>query len=91
MSEFRNKRTNLCWAVRWESGKEENTSGRTEHLIGEANGTTQTDLFRTRAEAREWRDERYGYIRKRKDLLKAPHFWKIPRVVRVRVSIWEAA
>jgi hypothetical protein len=46
-------------------------------------------LFRTRAGARQWIDEKYGYIRERKDLQVAPHFWKIPIPVVVKVEIAE--
>ena len=44
-------------------------------------------LFRTREEAREHRDIRYGYIRDRPDLKKQPHGWLIPRAVKVRVEV----
>lgn len=44
-------------------------------------------LFRTRREAREARDQEYGYIRHRPDLRAAPHRWRLPDVVRVKVSI----
>lgn len=40
-------------------------------------------LFRTRAEARAWIKQEFGYIRARKDLRAAPHFWRMPRAVRV--------
>ena len=43
-------------------------------------------LFRTRREAREYINEKYGYIRTRKDLRAEPHFWRMPRAVRVSVT-----
>ena len=48
-------------------------------------------LFRTRREARAYIDERYGYIRQRKDLRQAPHFWRIPIALMVRVEIAAAS
>ena len=44
-------------------------------------------LFRTRAEARAWIEEHYGYIRTRPDLLRHPHYWRLPRPVRVTVTV----
>lgn len=46
-------------------------------------------IFRTRKEAREWIDRRYGYIRERKDLHSEPHCWRMPVAVRVKVEIAE--
>jgi hypothetical protein len=42
-------------------------------------------LFMTRSEARQWIDQKYGYIRSRKDLRTAPHWWRMPIPVKVRV------
>ncbi len=44
-------------------------------------------LFRTRAEARAYINEKYGYIRDREDLRRPPHSWRVPVAVRVRVSL----
>jgi len=46
-------------------------------------------VFRTRAEARVYRDERFGCIRNRPDLKAEPHGWKMPQVVKVSLSIEE--
>ena len=35
----------------------------------------------------EWIDEKYGYIRTRKDLCSAPHHWRIPTPVLVTVTL----
>ena len=43
-------------------------------------------LFRTRAEARAWIESKYGYIRTREDLKRAPHWWRVPTAVRVSVE-----
>jgi hypothetical protein len=46
-------------------------------------------LFRTRADARKWIENNFGYIRTREDLKIAPHWWKMPIAVKVRVEISE--
>jgi len=43
-------------------------------------------LFRTRREATVYRNDKWGYIRYRKDLRKEPHGWLLPKVVHVEVS-----
>ena len=49
----------------------------------------QLKLFRTRREARVWIEGKYGYIRNRPDLQIAPHNWRVPKAVRVTVTITE--
>lgn len=46
-------------------------------------------LFDTRAEAREYIRNEVNFIRKRKDLRAEPHGWKVPKVVKVKVTIQE--
>jgi len=46
-------------------------------------------IFRTRAEARAYREDRYGYLRDRPDLKLEPFGWKMPKVIKVIVSIKE--
>ena len=60
--------------------------GETKYLMWDYGPTPL--LFRTRREARAYRNERWGYIRTRKDLRTEPHGWLLPKVVRVSVS-WE--
>jgi hypothetical protein len=43
-------------------------------------------LFRTRAEARRWIEANHGYIRRRPDLQREPHGWRMPIAVRVEVT-----
>lgn len=64
------------WALLWRS-----TGG--QHLL--RGGDCNVMLFRTRQQARDHRDEKYGYIRDRPDLRRAPHGWKLPKVLRVTV------
>lgn len=45
--------------------------------------------FRTRRECRVWIEREYGYIRKRPDLRRPPHEWRVPRAVRVTVTVTE--
>lgn len=54
------------------------------HLIGITSGG-----WRTRAQCREWIEKQYGYIRDRPDLREAPHFWRVPRAVKVTVTVTE--
>ncbi len=70
------------WAALWRS--ENRLDGKTEYIICE---NLSPVLFKTRKKTREFIEERYGYIRERKDLREEPHGWKIPRPVRVKISI----
>jgi len=46
-------------------------------------------LFNSRREARHYSQEKYGYIKERKDLRSYPHFWRMPNVVKVCVTVDE--
>ena len=48
-----------------------------------------TALFRTRQQARDFREERFGYLRDRPDLKAEPHGWRMPRVVKVKIIVQE--
>jgi hypothetical protein len=75
------------WGILWKSDNQ--LDGKTEHFIFgsfyEPRGPGPS-LFKTRAEARAFRDKHYGYIRTREDLKREPHGWKLPRVVRVSAT-----
>lgn len=47
----------------------------------------RTAVFRTRAEARKHIEEKFGYMRDRLDLKQAPHGWRMPIPVRIKVSV----
>jgi len=47
----------------------------------------QIKLFSTRKEARKYNIQEYGYIKDRKDLRIYPHFWRMPNVVKVKITI----
>lgn len=44
-------------------------------------------LFKTRRQARAFRDEQYGYIAKRVDLRREPFGWCSPKVVRIECRV----
>lgn len=44
-------------------------------------------LFCTRAEARCYAEDRFGYIRQRPDLRREPHCCRVPQAVRVTIAI----
>lgn len=70
----------LRWALWWRSSS-------AEHFLWE---DLQPLLFTTRQAAREYAQERYGYILTRKDLRSPPHNWQIPKPIRVEVVFREA-
>ena len=70
------------WAVEWRS--DNRLDGRTRHFMWDG---VVPFLFRTRREAREHITERYGYIKDRPDLRREPCGWKMPRPVRILVSL----
>lgn len=63
------------WAIKWHVGFMWN--GATPHL------------FITRREAREYIEKDYGYIKTRPDLRNAPHYWRLPKAVKVEIMLKE--
>lgn len=72
-----------CWALLWMS--ENRRDGKRSHII--RGKDCLPALFRTRREARDFRDAKYGYIGARPDLQREPHGWKPPKVIRVTVEV----
>lgn len=70
------------WGGLWHS--ENKMDGVREHLLFR---DCLPVLFRTRREAREFIQEKYGYIAKRPDLQSEPHGWRVPKPVRVNVIV----
>ena len=71
-----------AWALEW---RQENVlDGRVRHIM---HGNGIPVLFRTRADAREWAERKFSYIRFRDDLRGEPHGWRMPRAVRVVVAM----
>lgn len=73
----------MIWGILWRS--ENKLEGKREHLIWDWKDPRRVTpkFFRTRAEARRYQQDRYGYIARRKDLRREPHGWKSPIVVKV--------
>jgi len=82
----------MAWGILWRS--ESQLDGKDEHLIGtwpygapiQYQGYN-TAVFRTRDDARKFLQEHYGFIKNRPDLRKEPHGWKMPKIVKVDVSV----
>ena len=72
----------MRWGVLWRS--ESRLDGKREYVKWYHSDPL---LFYTRAQAREWIAEHYGYLRTRADLKAEPYGWKMPKVVRVAVRI----
>lgn len=74
------------WAVQWYSRNR--LDGVTRHW--EWDYERGPVLFHTRAAARAFIREKYGYIATRPDLRAEPHGWRVPRAIRVSVVLKEA-
>lgn len=85
----------MPWAIEWRS--ENRLDGRTERLVGRFGMHTpacpdhlsgyRTMVFKTRQQARDFINVHYAYIRKRPDLQVEPHGWKMPRPIKVEVTV----
>lgn len=73
-------REQTAWSLKWRS--ENRLDGKYEYLMASVQ-------FDTRLKAREYLSEHYGYMRDRPDLMREPHGWKMPLVVKVRVIVEE--
>jgi len=86
--------SSLAWAVEWRSLK---AGGEVRFFVGRHRAPAQAvpenmeghdfALFRTRRAARDYIRRHYGYIAQRADLQAQPHGWRMPRPVRVRVTL----
>lgn len=72
------------WAAQWHSRNK--IDGDRKHICYE-NGLPA--LFRTRREAREYINRKYGYIRTRPDLKEEPHGWRLPSAIKVEIILAE--
>ncbi len=70
------------WAAQWHSHNK--LDGDHKHIIYE---NCVPQLFRTRREAREYINTKFGYIRTRPDLKTEPHGWRIPVAVKVTLDV----
>ena len=71
----------ILWGALWRQNSYLDGGPRT-HLI---NVKCLPVMFLTRRDARAFIEEKYGYIRTRKDLRAQPHGWRLPVPVRVKV------
>lgn len=72
------------WAGQWYSKNK--LDGVYKHLLCE---NCLPILFKTRRECRQFINDKYGYIKERKDLREEPHGWRLPRAVKVIIQILE--
>ena len=73
------------WGVLWRSVNE--LDGDTAHLVHDQEHHPRhvPVMFATRAEARAYIDDRFGYLRDRPDLRAEPFGWRMPVAIRVTV------
>jgi hypothetical protein len=74
--------------VRWgvlSRFSKESIDGARQYIVGDY--PRPTLCFTSRAQARAFINERWGYIAHRPDLRRAPHGWRMPIPVRVRITV----
>jgi len=71
-----------CWGIVWRS--QNARDGRQESLLWNY-GLPR--IFETRRKAREWIEGEYGYIRNRPDLRGEPLGWRMPKPVRITLTV----
>jgi hypothetical protein len=81
---MRHRASRKRWAVLWHS--ENKLNGKTVYFISNEG---EWMLFRTRQQAREWNEKEHGFIKGRPDLRGEPHGWRMPKIVRVVVTVTE--
>lgn len=70
------------WGLLWHSRNRLN--GLSEYIMWRSGRPL---LFDTRADARRYAQAHYGYITQRADLRSEPHGWRLPRPVKVVVTV----
>ncbi|MDP3740320.1 MAG: hypothetical protein Q8R02_23235 [Hyphomonadaceae bacterium] len=71
------------WAIQWRSANR--LDGYKTHLMADETGLPL--MFATRALGRAFAKKRYWFFRTRPDLTTEPHGWKMPRAVKVIVTV----
>ena len=79
-------RVEYKWAIKWQVVPELNETLANIYFVGNIHKDL---LFDTKTEAQWVIRGKYGYIAKRKDLRGRPHYWRMPKAVRVKVTIEE--
>jgi len=74
-----------AWGVRWESKNA--IDGVQRYLIGSCGVPPIPLMFETKRECLEYIKANYGYIRTRKDLRDEPHGWRVPKAIRIEVTV----
>lgn len=78
------KKSLVRWALKWHSKNK--ADGINEHIIFD---NCLPKFFLRRKVARMYANEKYGYIKTRKDLREEPHGWRFPRTIKVRITLEE--
>lgn len=90
-------KTVTTWAIKLRTS-DKSLDGETEKIMGGCGRYTVPSprlhgiygipaMFNSRAEARAFIEDNFGYIRERKDLQDYPHGWKMPIPVRITISV----
>lgn len=69
------------WGLEWYH--KNHADGVRRHLVYE---DCLPALFLSRKQARDYANNRFGYIKSRPDLRKEPHGWRFPKPVKVQVT-----
>ena len=78
------KRTMVRWGAKWRSKNK--LDGITEHIVFD---NLDPVLSHTKKGITEFIKERYGYIAKRKDLRQEPHGWRMPKPIKLKITMTE--
>lgn len=70
------------WGALWRSNNK--LDGVNQHIIFE---NYLPALFLTKKEAIKFIKQKYGYIATRKDLRDEPHGWRMPKPIKLKISI----
>lgn len=78
-------RSIVRWGARWYS--KNRLDGVREYPM--FNDSCMPLLFLTKREAMNFIKEKYSYVAKRKDLRQEPHGWRMPKPIRLKVTLEE--
>lgn len=84
------KQSIMRWGGYWWYPKQalaRNKVGATHHMEHFLFDNCEIVTKRTRIEMRKWIADKYGYIKDREDLRTFPHFWRVPKAVRIKIEV----